>query len=158
MTRPDDEQPEPGRPDGDHELDEAAAWADIVANYGDEPVDPDSPVVEPVETRPVVETNLFDRAFVDSQDAVVEPWDAEEHFVPPEPPPLPKLEPRRKLAWIGLFGAPLLMLIAVVAGLTFPDWFIALMVAAFIGGFIYLVATMSRRGSDDWPGDDGAVV
>ena len=151
MTRHDDEQPEPGRPDGDHELDEAAAWADIVANYGDEPTDP------PVDTeRPVVETNLFDRAFVDSQDAF-EPWDAEEHFVPPEPPPLPKLEPRRKLAWIGLFGAPLLMLIAVVAGLTFPDWFIALMVASFIGGFVYLVATM-RRGSDDWPGDDGAVV
>jgi hypothetical protein len=155
MTRHDDEQPEPGRPDGDHELDEEAAWADIVANYGDEPtVEP----VEPVETRPVVETNLFDRAFLDAQEPPFDAWDAEEHFVPPEPPPLPKLEPRRKLAWLGLFGAPLLMLIAVVAGLEFPNWFIALMVAAFIGGFVYLVATMPRRGSDDWPGDDGAVV
>ena len=84
--------------------------------------------------------------------------DDEGHFVPPPPPPLPVLEPRRKLAWFGLFGAPTLMLLAVIFGWTLPGWVGSLLVGSFVGGFVYLVATMQRRRPGDWSGDDGAVV
>jgi hypothetical protein len=108
--------------------------------------------------------NLFDRSYLES---TTEPsaelnseaaWDDEGHFVPPEPPPLPTLEPRRKLAWIGLFGAPAMLLLAVVFGWQYPSWFGTLLVLAFVGGFVYLVATMPRSRPGDWGGDDGAVV
>ena len=32
------------------------------------------------------------------------------------------------------------------------------LVVAFVGGFVFLVATMDRPGGDGWGGDDGAVV
>ena len=49
------------------------------------------------------------------------------------------------------------MLLAVVFGWTFPTWVSLGLVAAFVGGFVFLVATMPRdeRGR---LGDDGAVV
>ncbi len=82
--------------------------------------------------RPGNRTPLFDRSYLDAQLARAErehaeletpaSWDDEGHFVPPVPPPLPLLEPRRKLAWIGLFGSPLLMLVGVVLGWTYPTW------------------------------------
>ena len=64
--------------------------------------------------------------------------------------------PARRLAWAGLFGPPLLMMLAVVLGWTYPPWFLMLLVAAFVGGFVFLVATMPRDRGED--GDDGAVV
>ncbi|MGA9748354.1 MAG: hypothetical protein WBQ50_12930 [Nocardioides sp.] len=157
-------------------LDEDTVWAAIVANYGDRPemgpeVDEDDGAPESDEAhpdpRPGNRTPLFDRSYLDAQLARAErehaeletpaSWDDEGHFVPPVPPPLPLLEPRRKLAWIGLFGSPLLMLVGVVLGWTYPTWISFGLVVAFVGGFGYLVATMPRdRG--DWSGDDGAVV
>ncbi len=108
--------------------------------------------------------NLFDRSFIESTTEQqhelnsAASWDDEGHFVPPPPPPLPVLEPRRKWAWIGLFGAPALMLLGIVLGWNYPSWISALLVGGFVGGFVYLVATMSRTGRGHWPGDDGAVV
>jgi len=49
-----------------------------------------------------------------------------------------------------------MMLAAVVFGLTYPTWVAVGLVAAFVGGFVFLVATMSRDGDDHW--GDGAVV
>lgn len=175
MSQPDDRPPEEpsGSSDVEPQLDEDAVWAEIVANYGDRPemgsspTDPDpeagpvvertGPMVEPVETRP---RNIFDRSYLESS---TEPsseatWEDEGHFVPPPPPPLPTLEPRRKLAWIGMFGAPTVMLLAVVLGWQLPGWVGTLLVGSFVGGFVYLVATMPRRRPGDWSGDDGAVV
>ena len=34
------------------------------------------------------------------------PAEYEEHFIPPAPPPLPKLDPMAKGAWVALFGGP----------------------------------------------------
>ena len=156
-TNPDD-QPERGPADlssgGARKLDEDAAWRAIIENYGDRPslVEPPSvveppPVVEPVET-----TRWRDPFHTEAR------WNDEGHFVPPEPPPLPPMEPRRKLAWIGLFGSPLLMLLAVVLGWSYPTWIMGTLVTGFVGGFGYLVATMPRNRPEDWSGDDGAVV
>src|SRR3954452_2559460 len=106
--------------------------------------------------------SVFERRWTEPEP---EPEDAdatadgdEEHFVPPEPPPLPKLDPRRRLAWAGLFGAPVLIIVGFMLGVVYPTWFTGMVIAAFFGGFAYLVATMPRDRPDDWSGDDGAVV
>ncbi len=159
--QPDDRTPEEptGASGAEPALDEEAAWRLIVANYGDRAELPDEP------STAAPRRNVFDRSYVDAQP---EPaagelnssagWDDEGHFVPPPPPPLPVVAPRRRLAWAGLFGAPLLMLVGVVLGFSYPSWISGLLVVGFIGGFVYLVATMSRKRRDDWSGDDGAVV
>jgi hypothetical protein len=109
--------------------------------------------------------NVFDRSYLDSMHRRAAPelnteasWDDEGHFVPPPPPPLPVLDPRRKAAWIGLFGGPALLLVAVVLGWALPQWLVGGLVLGFVGGFVYLVATMPRSGGDGWSGGDGAVV
>jgi hypothetical protein len=168
MTQhPDDHQPpddgSAGRAEGNPKLDEDAAWRDIVAHWsetgsnpGDLPAEtPDRPA-EPVETPPV-SPSLFDTRHLEPMHSQAS-WEEEGHFVPPPPPPLPTIEPRRKLAWLAMFGCPLVMLVSAVFGFSYPDWLSFLMVAGFVGGFVYLVATMARKRHDDWPGDDGAVV
>jgi hypothetical protein len=170
--QPDDRNPdEPGTGSSEVEppFDENAAWAEIVAHYGDRPVMGASETVEedaqppppPAPPRPHPRPkNLFDRSYIEANTERTgeASWEDEGHFVPPEPPPLPRLEPRRKLAWIGLFGAPTLLLIAVVFGWSFPSWLGSLLVAGFVGGFVYLIATMPRQRPGDWSGDDGAVL
>ena len=144
--QPDDdrppEEPDKVRPGG---LDEEAAWRAIVDNYGELELGPEPetpPAPRDVQPEP------------EPRDDVVE-----EHYVPPAPPPLPRLDPRRKLAWFGLVGCPLVLLVGAVLGLTYPGWVALLTALAFIGGFVYLVATMPRRhNDDDYGGDDGAVV
>jgi hypothetical protein len=79
-----------------------------------------------------------------------------DHYVPPEPPPVPRGTPARRLAWAGLFVPPVLMIVAVVFGWVFPTWLSMGLVAAFVGGFVFLVVTMPRDGGDGW--GDGAVV
>lgn len=83
--------------------------------------------------------------------------DEEEGFVPPTPPPLPKVEPFRQLAWIGLLGGPALLLAAVLFSLALPEWVSVLAVGGFLGGFVTLVATMDDH-DDDWDPGNGAVV
>jgi hypothetical protein len=186
--QPDDRTPEEragGTDDAKRPLDEEAAWLEIVANYGDRPemgsdVGPDGATEGPAAADPAGPVDqsasaassgsLFDRAYLDAQLERAEqerddlsgdgpvPWDDEGHYVPPPPPPLPVLEPRRKAAWIGLFGSPLAMLLGIVFGWTYPAWISFVLVVAFVGGFGYLVATMPRGRRDDWSGDDGAVV
>lgn len=175
--QPDDRPPEEptGSSDVEPALDEDAVWASIVANYGERPEMGSAPDEDPPDESgaPAVETgppaaqpapprpkNLFDRSYIEANTELTSEasWDDEGHFVPPPPPPLPTLEPRRKLAWIAMFGAPTLMLLAVVFGWHFPGWLGTLLVGSFVGGFVYLVATMPRDRPGDWSGDDGAVV
>ena len=129
--------------------DEDEAWRQIVANYGDVPSVDDAPRPEP-HGEYVVENDV-----PDEPDAPF-PWEDEGRFVPPPPPPVPRPEPRRGLAWGGLFGAPVILLVALVFGVYLPGWLSLLLVAGFIGGFGYLVATMNNDPRD--PGDDGARV
>jgi hypothetical protein len=82
----------------------------------------------------------------------------DDHFVPPVPPPLPRLDPVTKGAWAALFGGPLYLLIAVMASWQVPDWAAFCAVAAFIGGFATLVVRMGDRPPRDSGPDDGAVV
>jgi hypothetical protein len=131
-----------GPPDPDHGLDVDAAWADIVARWGPTPEVPAAKTSS-------VENDPAQRRTEEDED---------EHFVPPPPPPLPQVEPRRRLAWIGLFGTPVIALVMVALGVQVSGWIGFLMAVAFVGGFSYLVATMGSSSPDDWSGDDGAVL
>lgn len=125
------------------------AWAEIVAGWDSTPASevPEAetasehlPLVEPVETWNPVPFDLAD----------------EGTFVPPTPPPVQLPSPPRLIAWSGVIGAPAVFLVFLIFSLTLPSWASTLLVAAFIGGFIFLVATMRNEPPD--PYDDGARV
>ena len=84
---------------------------------------------------------------------------ADDHYVPPAPPPLPRLDPVTKGAWLALFGGPLYLLISDAAGATISGLAAFLAVAAFVGGFVVIVLRMDNgRPPDSGSDDDGAVV
>lgn len=123
------------------------AWRAIVENYGERPrLDPLPPAPDP---EPVW--------FAAPLPAAEEPdVGDEEGFVPPPPPPLPVPPPARLVAWLGVFGAPAVMLVALVLGVALPSLLGYALITWFVGGFAYLVLHMDRTPRD--PGDDGAVV
>ena len=83
---------------------------------------------------------------------------ADDHFVPPVPPPLPRLDPVTKGAWLALFGGPLYLLISTAVGSAISGLAAFLAVAAFVGGFVVLVLRMDNGRPPDSGPDDGAVV
>jgi hypothetical protein len=142
--------------------DEEALWRAIVANYGDRP---EIPVLdaEPEVPRAGRDPGLSPRpddaaapgATTDGPTGVphhAPGHDDEDHYVPPPPPPLPMPPPARLLAWVGLFGVPVFVLVALAAGLGVPALLGLVLMIWFVGGFIFLVASMSP-GEDH---DDGA--
>jgi hypothetical protein len=84
--------------------------------------------------------------------------DADERYVPPPIPPLPKLDPVARGAWTALFGGPGYLFIATTLGWQVPGWAELGAIVAFVTGFVVLVSRLgdgpSRR---DGP-DQGAVV
>lgn len=124
--------------------DEDDAWRSIVENYGERPaVEPLAEPTPPVEPAPDLAAYSLDE----------DVWD-EERFVPPPPPPLPTPPPKRLAAWLGIFGSPLVLLVALVLAIDLPAWLGYGLIAWFVGGFAYLVVHMQRGPRD--PGDDGA--
>jgi hypothetical protein len=149
--------------------DEDALWRSIVDNYGDrvtlDPTPeetPEEPAEEPTATQvPAASSQPEDQPEDQpEQPAEARDWldaydDPEDHFVPPEPERVPTPEPPRLIAWAGVFGVPLVVLVLVVLRVSLPPWASMLCLAWFVGGFGYLVATMRREPPDnDW--DDGA--
>jgi len=132
---------------------EEDAWRSIVENYG-ERAELEPPRAEPEAPRADRVRPTYDPIF-DPEDDELDETDAEgEGFVPPPPPPLPHPPPVRLAAWLGLFGSPTVLVVALVVGIVLPPWLGYLLVAGFLGGFGYLVVTMQRGPRD--PGDDGA--
>lgn len=126
---------------------EDEAWRAIVDNYGDRPeLDPaEAPATEPA---PAPDPFAVPAELTSAYD--------DDRFVPPPPPPLPYVPRDRMLAWTGLFGAPTVLLTALVLGIGLPSLIGYLLVASFIGGFVYLVVQMPRGPHD--PYDDGARI
>lgn len=130
---------------------EQAAWQAIVDNYGERAVlddattEPESPT-EPEPAPPAAPPPP--RELWPSYD--------ESRFVPPTPPPLPRPEPKRAAAWAGLFGVPIIVLLALVLRLDLPTAVDYLLLVWWVGGFGYLVATMPRSPREPW--DDGSRV
>ncbi|MCU0295662.1 MAG: hypothetical protein MUF33_01810 [Candidatus Nanopelagicales bacterium] len=84
------------------------------------------------------------------------PPEPEESFVPPEPPPLPKIDTVGRFAWAGTIGGPLLLFGGVLApGIVGPAA-VTLGIAAFVLGFLTLVLRSPHEPEDGW--DDGSVV
>jgi len=149
--------------------DEDVLWRSIVENYGDRvtldptpEATPEEPTGEstgePTATQVPATTSQPDEQ--PEQPAEARDWldaydDPEDHFVPPEPERVPTPEPPRLIAWAGVFGVPVVVLVLVVLRVSLPPWASMLCLAWFVGGFGYLVATMRREPPDnDW--DDGA--
>ena len=128
--------------------DESARAADAAATEDSEPVD-DTPAAPAAQRGPVTGEPLDD-------EPAPGPTPAAERFVPPPAPPLPYVAPPRLAAGVGVFVPPLVLLVAVVFGISLPGWLGYLLVAGFVGGFAYLVAHMRKRPDDPW--DDGARV
>jgi hypothetical protein len=130
------------------------AWRAIIDNYGDRPeievedtAPPEDP--EPELRRAPEPVASWDDDFPDSD------WSTE-RFVPPPPPPLPTPTTDRLIAWAGVFGSPLILLVCLLFGIDLPQVVGYLLVAGFVGGFLYLVIQMPRGPRD--PDDDGAQV
>jgi hypothetical protein len=124
------------------------AWRSIVENYG-----------ERAEIDPAVEreADVADRDEIDHPDDLDDLDELDDdHFVPPPPPPLPHPPPVRLAAWIGVFGAPAVLLVVMVLALPLPGWLEKGLVGYFAAGFIYLVLHMDRGPRDPW--DNGARV
>jgi hypothetical protein len=145
---------------------EELAWRSIVDNYG-ERAQLDEPPVAPAPGPPVGPLSdgtpfggrFGDPSALDGFDGEPEDQraeDDEEGFVPPEPPPLPKLAPDRAAAWAGVFGSPVVLLMTLILSVSIPTWLGYLLVLGFVGGFVYLVVQMPREPRDPW--DDGAQV
>ena len=148
---PDDRPGQRPREPGDEVPDEDAVWRAIVDNYGDRPEIDEPEIVVPPSPRDLTEPP---RPTHEDPDERSVPTDPEDHFVPPPPPPLPKPPPARLLAWLGLFGVPTFVLVALVTGLALPSWLGLLLMAWFVGGFVFLVASMRPGAGED--GDNGA--
>ena len=127
--------------------DEDDAWRSIVENYGERAELDHSP------PDPGPEAADHD---LDERDDPSEPEPDVDRFVPPPPPPLPHPTPIRLAAWIGVFGAPAVLLVAMVLALPLPGWVGKGLIGYFVVGFLYLVLHMERGPRDPW--DDGARV
>ncbi|MGI5351923.1 hypothetical protein ACQEU8_27600 [Streptomyces sp. CA-250714] len=200
MTAPDPDEGEPRDPNEPKDSaddrgsgsalppEEEAAWAAIVAAYGEEPAEPVEPTAadgtpesrsgdgagEPdgdmlTKPRPAPDAEPPVRSFTvyaagtgprDWEPAEDEDEDGEGHFEPPEPPPLPETDTTTKFAWLAALGGPLLLIGTVLVQADLTWWIITLGVGGFLGGFATLVTRMrDGRDDDDW--DDpgrGAVV
>ncbi|WP_026411685.1 hypothetical protein [Actinomadura oligospora] len=155
---------------GTAERDEAAIFADLVANFDAEPEGdrvpwPDQENIREDEEPPgegddrtgrLPRARVIRAADLDDDEDELPPADDESHYIPPPPPPLPTADPLTKGAWIALVGGPLYLLITVVLNWDVPGWAAFLAVAAFIGGFVTLVLRMGDEPRP--PDDDGAVV
>ena len=132
-----------GRDDDESERAEEA-WRSIVDNYG-ERAELDEPEPEPP-AEPLLREQPPTAYEADGED--------EEGYVPPEPPPLPHVPTPQLAGWAGVLGAPVLLLVCLLAGIALPGWASLLLVAAFVGGFLFLVLRMPREPRDPW--DDGS--
>lgn len=151
MTR---EQPrdDSGDPSGRGPLDDDVAWAEIVRQYGDRAdLPPEEPPAPSVFDRPSYD--LRRGAPADPLNSEPTDWEDEGHFVPPEPPPLPRPPLPRALAWAGVVAVPVVLVVLAVFRVALPPGLAALAIVWFLSGFAYLFATM-RRGGDGF--DDGA--
>ncbi|GIG27416.1 hypothetical protein [Cellulomonas marina] len=93
----------------------------------------------------------------DRMDAAERRVDEAERFVPPDPGPVLGGEPLRTAAWLAVVGAPLLVVVALVAWPGAPASVLQAAGVVFLLGIAVLVWRMPHRRDPDDP-DDGAVV
>ncbi|MCW2798616.1 MAG: hypothetical protein JWQ70_88 [Aeromicrobium sp.] len=125
------------------DFDKIVAGLEIDFEFPDEPADP-APVDPPEAAQTPVEV----------EDTAEVPFYRE---VSPTP-----LIPRHRgtiLAWCGVLGAPMLLVVWTLIGEILPRPMLAGAVLIFVAGAIYLISQLPEHGPSrpDWP-DDGAVL
>ena len=143
------------------------AWREIVEHYGERPVLDDEP--SGADSADVPDPEPAPGSFLarEHEDGADEEPDADddvrdevpevERFRPPPAPPFPR--PRtweRGVAWAGIFLAPALALVIGLFSVYVPALVGWVLVAWFVGGFLYLVREMPRAPRDPW--DDGSRI
>ncbi len=78
--------------------------------------------------------------------------------MPPQIPPLPKLDPVARGAWTALFGGPGYLFLATTLSWQVPGWAELAAIVAFITGFVVLVSRLGDGPSRKDGPDQGAVV
>ncbi|MGW4380879.1 hypothetical protein [Kitasatospora sp. NPDC004531] len=168
-------EPAPRRPAAGSQAEQDAIFAALVAQF-DEPVDatdqawPDAENVRERPRRPSAPTGPTGLGDFTPRpvprpveggprDYTVAENEDDDHFVPPEPPPLPPADTTAKFAWLAVLGGPALLLFDAVVWREVSGWPAWVGIIAFLGGFGTLVARMKDR-DDDEPEDPngGAVV
>ena len=134
--------------------DGARPWPEAEDLSADEPAE----VADEPEPPPVVAAPATPGPAAADQLETEASWEDEGHFVPPVPPPLPRPAPLRLAAWLGVLVGPVLM--TIMAGLSWrlPELVTTVLVAGFVGGVVYLIATMGDGPRDPYGPDNGAVV
>jgi hypothetical protein len=141
--------------EADRRAREDAEWRAIVDHYGDRP---EVAEVTPEPTPPPAELFRIDLPAELGPRSWEPAEDEAEGFVPPLPPPVPRPHGLRLAAWLGLFGVPTVVLVCIVLHVSLPSLLGFLALVWFVGGFGYLVATMSGPKDPDGGWNDGAVV
>ncbi len=141
-------------------IDEERAFQQIIADYETEPdadqhgwpASEDVPIVsgQPLTEQPTFSKPVAFRSWSPSGDPL------DEHFVPPDPPPLPRFHRTTLWATLALVGGILLLIVPPMVGYAIGPGLALLGVVGIVGGFGTLVWRMhDHHDSDD---DDGAVV
>jgi hypothetical protein len=104
-----------------------------------------------------IEARLAERS-ASAGGPAAEPDDPDDHYVPPEPDPVPRGDAVTRWAWVGLLGGPLLLTLATLLGWGVSGWPVIAVALGFLAGFVTLVARMGDRPRIDDGPDDGAVV
>lgn len=84
----------------------------------------------------------------------VDNWEDEGHFVPPPPPEIPEGTPVKRLAWAGVIGGPVVLLLIALTGWQPPGIVGVSAGLACIAGFATLVWHLPEGREDGW--DDGS--
>lgn len=119
-------------------------------SFPDEPADP---VPDPADLDPVTRD-----AGPDADDEEpVEP--AEPFYRRVEPVPIVPKRPGVRIAWFGVLGAPLVVLLTTLANVFTSRGFVGGAALIFVASAIYLFLQLPEHGPSrrDWP-DDGAVL
>ncbi len=76
--------------------------------------------------------------------------------MPPTPPPLPRTDPIRMVAWVLLIGGPALLVLSAVFRVGLPRVLVLGLIAAILVSFGFLLRKASAAPREPW--DDGAQV
>jgi hypothetical protein len=131
-------------------------WSAIVASLQSSDADADKPWPD-IEGYTSLSASGPDPSSYD-EEPPAPTYDEEEHFVPPDPTPLPPSPPLTRYGWMALLGGIALLVIPALFGHAIGSGLLAIGILAVIGGFLTLVMQLKDGPpADDGP-DDGAVV
>jgi hypothetical protein len=139
---------------------EDAEWKSLVEQFNTaDSAEHSWPAIEDVDEDEAVEAPTVSTAETeDIEPPAREAKDPHEHYIPPEPPRGPRLDWISRLAWAGVIGGPLLLVLVALLDLGSSNRVTLVGALGFAGGFLTLVFRMKDRlPADDTP-DDGAVV